>query len=114
MTQNIRLFDLYCADLFSRAKAAQLIQHVSTDADSIVLDFTGINFVSRSFADELYNVIAAQAPRTFSFAGQSQDVAMMMRIVADGRSRERRQGIQHPQMLTFETKDTLAEFLVTQ
>lgn len=114
MTQTIRLFDIYCADLFSRAKAAQLAKYVHSDADSVVLDFTDINFMSRSFTDELYNVISEQAPRTFTFTGQNQDIAMMMSIVSDSRSRERRLGVQHPQMLTFETKDTLAEFLVKQ
>ena len=114
MTQTLSLRDIYCADLFSRAKAAELASHISTDADSVVLDFTGITFMSRSFADELYNVIAAQAPRTFDFAGRSHDIDSLMQKVADGRTRERQLGIQHPQMLTFDTKENLSKFLVAQ
>lgn len=114
MTQTIRLYDIYRADLFSRAKAAELAGHINSKADSVLLDFSGINFMSRSFADELFNVIAAQAPRTFNFEGRSQDIDILMQKVADGRSRERQLGIQHPQMLTFDTKDTLAEFLIAQ
>jgi hypothetical protein len=38
----------------------------------------------------------------------------MMKKVADGRNRERKLGIQHPQMLSFDTKDTLADFLIAQ
>ena len=114
MTQTIRLYDIYCADLFSRAKAAELASHISADADAVMLDFTGISFMSRSFADELYNVIAAQAPRAFDFKGLSLDIDSLMQKVADGRTRERQLGIQHPQMLTFDTKETLSEFLVAQ
>lgn len=114
MTQTIRLYDIYRTDLFSRAKAAELAGHINSEADSVLLDFNGINFMSRSFADELFNVIAAQAPRVFSFEGRSQDIDVLMQKVADGRSRERQLGIQHPQMLTFDTKDTLAEFLIAQ
>lgn len=114
MIQTIRLYDIYRADLFSRAKAAELASHISSDADSVVLDFSGIGFMSRSFADELYNIIAAQAPRTFDFVGRSHDIESLMQKVADGRTRERKFGIQHPQMLTFDTKDSLAVFLIAQ
>ena len=44
MTQTIRLYDIYRADLFSRAKAAELASHINTDADSVVLDFSDISF----------------------------------------------------------------------
>ena len=114
MIQTIRLYDIYRADLFSRAKAAELASHINSDADSVVLDFSGIGFMSRSFADELYNIIAAQAPRTFDFVGRSHDIESLMQKVADGRTRERQFGIQHPQMLTFDTKDSLAVFLIAQ
>lgn len=114
MRQTIRLYDVYHADLFSRAKAAELAAHINSNAETVELDFTGIGFMSRSFADELYNVIAAQAPCTFAFAGRNQDIVSMMKKVADGRNRERKLGIQHPQMLSFDTKDTLADFLIAQ
>lgn len=114
MSQTLSLHDIYCADLFSRAKAAELASHISTDADSIVLDFTGITFMSRSFTDELLTIIEAQAPRTFHYEGRNPDIVTMMQKVADGRKRERRLGIQHPQMLNFETKENLSEFLVAQ
>ena len=114
MTQTLSLHDIYCADLFSRAKAAELAGHISTDADSVVLDFEGIHFMSRSFADELLSIIEAQAPRTFRFAGRNPDILAMMQKVTEGRKHERRLGIQHAQMLTFDTKETLSEFLVAQ
>jgi len=113
MIQTIRLQDIYGPDLFSRAKATQLVNYMDVDAESFVLDFTGINFMSRSFTDELYS-IDADTGKSFKYNGCNDVIAAMMQKVADGRSRERQLGIQHPQMLTFETKDKLAEFLVTQ
>ena len=39
MIQTIRLQDIYGPDLFSRAKATQLVNYMDVDAESFVLDF---------------------------------------------------------------------------
>ena len=56
MKQTIKLYDIYHTDLFSRAKAKLLSDMISSDADTVILDFEGITFMSRSFTDELYNI----------------------------------------------------------
>ena len=57
MKQTIKLYDIYHADLFSRAKASILAEMISPEADTVILDFEGITFMSRSFTDELYNIV---------------------------------------------------------
>lgn len=114
MTQTIKLFDIYHADLFSRAKAAQMLGLIDPDADTIILNFEGITFMSRSFADELYNTVIAYPDKTFIYFGRNDDICVMMEKVADGRTRERHLGIPPAQMLSFDTQSKLAEFLVVQ
>lgn len=114
MTQTIKLYDIYHADLFSRAKAAQLADYISPDADIVVLDFGGITFMSRSFTDELYNTVIAYPHKTFTYTGRNDDIRVMMEKVVDGRTRERKLGIPPAQMLSFDSPSKLSDFLVVQ
>lgn len=114
MTQTIRLYDIYHADLFSRAKAALLVSYINSDADTIILDFDSITFMSRSFTDELYNIVTSMHGKTFRYSGRNDDIRVMMEKVADGRTRERQLGIPPAQMLTFDSQSKLADFLVEQ
>lgn len=114
MTQNIKLFDIYQADLFSRAKALLLKEIISPDADTVILDFQGITFMSRSFTDELYNTVIGFPDKVFQYSHRNDDIRIMMEKVADGRTRERQLGIPPAQMFTFNNESELAEFLAAQ
>lgn len=70
--------------------------------------------MSRSFTDELYNIVIAHPDKTFSYIGRNDDLCVMMEKVADGRKRERQLGIPPAQMLTFDTQSKLADFLMAQ
>lgn len=114
MIQTIKLYDIYHADLFSRSKATQLVEYINADANIVILDFEGITFMSRSFTDELYNIVIAYPDKTFSYIGRNSDICVMMEKVADGRTRERQLGIPPAQMLFFDSQSKLADFLVVQ
>jgi anti-anti-sigma regulatory factor len=114
MKQIIKLYDIYHADLFSRAKASILAEMISPEADTVILDFEGITFMSRSFTDELYNIVITYPDKTFSYTGRNEDIRAMMEKVAEGRTRERQLGIPPAQMLSFDSQSKLAEFLVVQ
>jgi hypothetical protein len=114
MKQIIKLYDIYHADLFSRAKASILAEMISPEADTVILDFEGITFMSRSFTDELYNIVITYPDKTFSYTGRNDDIRVMMEKVAEGRTRERQLGIPPAQMLSFDSQSKLAEFLVVQ
>ena len=92
MTQIIKLLDIYHADLFSRAKASLLVENISPKADTVILDFEGIIFMSRSFTDELYNIVIDSPDKEFRYIHRNDDVRIMMEKVAEGRSRERQLG----------------------
>lgn len=114
MKQIIKLYDIYHADLFSRAKATLLADIISPEVNTVILDFEGIGFMSRSFTDELYNIVIAHPDKNFSYIGRNDDLCGMMEKVADGRKRERQLGIPPAQMLTFDSQSKLAAFLVAQ
>ena len=114
MTQTIKLFDIYHADLFSRAKASLLVENISPKADAVILDFEGITFMSRSFTDELYNIVIDSPGKEFRYIHRNEDIRIMMEKVAEGRNRERQLGIPPAQMYTFNSQSELAEFLVAQ
>ena len=114
MKQVIKLYDIYHADLFSRAKASILAEMISPKADTVILDFEGITFMSRSFTDELYNIVITYPEKTFGYTGRNDDIRVMMEKVAEGRTRERQLGIPPAQMLSFDSQSKLAEFLVVQ
>lgn len=114
MKQTIKLYDIYHADLFSRAKASILADIVSPEADTVTLDFEGITFMSRSFADELYNTVIAHPDKTFEYICRNDDICAIMEKVADGRTRERQLGIPPAQMFSFDSQSKLSEFLTVQ
>ena len=114
MKQHIKLIDIYHADLFSRSKAVELAGHINETAEEVVLDFQGIGFMSRSFADELYSITHSLPGVSFTYQGRIDVVETMMDKVAEGRTRERRMGISHPVMYKFDSKQELMDFLMRQ
>lgn len=101
MKQTIRLQDIYSADLYARSRVSELRACIDDNANEITLDFEGIGFMSRSFADEVCNIIDDLKNKTFSFTGQNDDVATMMKKVREGRSRERKRGVGNAKMYEF-------------
>lgn len=114
MIQTIKLYDIYHADLFSRANASLLVEYINPKADRVILDFEGITFMSRSFTDELYNIVIDFPEKNFHYTHRNDDIRIMMEKVAEGRNRERQLGIPPAQMLSFNSQSELADFLVTQ
>lgn len=112
MKQTIRLQDIYNVDLYTRSRASELRACINEDADEVTLDFEGIGFMSRSFADEVCNIIDDLRDKTFTFTGQNDDVATMMTKVRDGRSRERKRGVGNAKMYEFKDMESLSKFLL--
>lgn len=103
---------IYSADLFIRSRASELRKCINDDADEVTLDFEGIGFMSRSFADEVCNIIDDMGGKTFTLVNQNSDVATMMTKVRDGRSRERKRGVENAKMYEFQDMESLSEFLI--
>ena len=71
MKQTIKLYDIYSADLFTRSRASELRSSIDEKADEVTLDFEGVSFMSRSFADEVCNIIDDIPSKAFTFINVS-------------------------------------------
>lgn len=114
MKQTIQLFNIFGSDLFSRARANILYSVIDSKTDSVILDFSEISFMSRSFTDEILNIMDSNNDKSFRFINCNDIVKSMLRVVSNGREHERNLGIPHPKMYKFENQTHLAEFLVSQ
>ncbi len=112
MKQIIRLKDIYASDLYTRSRAAELRKDIIDDASDVTLDFNGIGFMSRSFADELCNIIDSLGKTSFHYINRNADVEAMMTKVAEGRNRERKRGISTARMLKFHDMESLSQYLL--
>lgn len=113
MKQTVKLQDIYSADLFTRSRASELRSRIKSEATEVTLDFEGIGFMSRSFADEVCNIMDDNKGKSFSFIGQNNDVAMMLKKVQEGRNSERKRGIDNAKMLSVDDMESLSKILLS-
>ena len=112
MKQTIKLNTIYSADLYTRSRASELRACINEEVTEVTLDFEGIGFMSRSFADEVCNIIDDNKSIKFEFINRNADVEAMMNKVAEGRSQERKRGISNAKMYEFEDMESLSKFLI--
>lgn len=79
--------------------------------DGVVLDLSGVEFVSRSFADELYNIIT-DCP-TVRTEGAHGIVAPMLAAVEQGRSKPRHRERDDAEVVEAHDMDNLAHLLMS-
>ena len=109
--KKIQLKEICGVEVLSRANVRKLYDHI--DADTEVIDMTGISFISRSVADELCIITDANPGCTLS--GGSEDVEMMLEIVRKGRNSKRDYSSKAKVSMTFNcrTMDDLRKALLT-
>ena len=74
-------------DIRSR-KSAQIIEKIiSSVQDSVIIDFKSVMFISRSFADELLNIINAYKSQEISTTNMCKNVQLMFNTVKESRSK---------------------------
>ena len=112
MKQTIKLNTIYSADLYTRSRASELRACIDEGATDVVFDFEGIGFMSRSFADEVCNIMDDNKDVKFEFINRNADVEAMMNKVSEGRRQERKRGISNATIHRFEDMESLSEFLI--
>ncbi len=114
MKQIILLKQLFGSDIFARSRSKVLRNIIDNGGDEIILDFDGVNFISRSFCDELFNLESDCQNKSLEYINRNATIVAMMQRVADGRQKERIRGIQHPKMYVFNDMESLSAFLSAQ
>lgn len=113
MKQTIKLQDIYSADLYTRSRASELRASILDNADVVLIDFDNIGFMSRSFADEICNIMDDMMNKTFELINLNEDVMTMLSKVKESRCQERKRGIDSSKMYEFNDMESLSEFLLT-
>ncbi len=113
MKQIIKLNTTYSADLYIRSRAPELRSCINENAKEVILDFEGISFMSRSFTDELCNIIDDNKDIIFEYVNLSHDIEAMITKVTESRSQERKRGISNAKIYKFEDMESLSEYLIS-
>lgn len=87
MDKAFKISELIGTDIRSRANANIIRSVIDGLNDRIVLDFANVTFISRSFADELYNVMKEHCNLTL--INESEFVKSMLTAVTQGRESKR-------------------------
>lgn len=113
MEQIIKLKNIFTSDLYARSRASELRARVLDDVNIVILDFDGVKFMSRSFTDEICNIMDDMKNKEFIFVNQNKDIMAMTTKVKEGRNRERIRGIDNARILEFNDMDSLSKYLQT-
>lgn len=81
----IYIKDLIGRDILNRISARDILDAINNlDDTTITLNFEGVQFTTRSFMDEFYNIILFQKPsgKVVHIEAMSNDLAAMLEVVS--------------------------------
>lgn len=90
MASVIKIVDLINADIRSRNNAERIRGSVSNETERYLLDFSKVKFISRSFADELCNILENYHNVAIMEDTMDSEVKNVYFIVKRSRTTERR------------------------
>lgn len=111
MEKVFNISELISTDIRSRANANIIRSAIDGIEGDIVLDFKDVKFVSRSFADELYNVMNEHDGITL--INESDFVKSMIDAVTQGRRKKRIASENTSEIKEFKDMKSLESFLET-
>lgn len=111
MEKVIGVSKLLGNDIRSRCNAEAIKNEIVLAGNTAVcIDMTGVQFISRSFADELLNIIAVIKSTRIRLANDVGEVASMIRIVSESRKRGRIVDNGNGSMIELKDMKSLNEF----
>lgn len=108
MAKTIKIAEIISNDIRSRANINIIFSAIDGVKEHVVLDFTEVSFVSRSFADELYNLINNN--KNLSIINMTPFVSSMYKTVCEGRNSKRVFSTESSEIKEFEDMKSLAVF----
>jgi hypothetical protein len=106
---RISIKDIISHEIRSRS-SADLIRPRLTAGEDNVIDMGGVVFISRSFADELYNLQLDYV--SVRFENASGDVEKMMQVVRKGRQQKRVRPTKSAPVLNLTSIEDFSDFLL--
>lgn len=111
MEKVLNISVLVSTDIRSRANANIIRSFIDGVSGKIILDFSGVTFISRSFADELYNILNEWD--NVSLANESELVKSMLEAVSLSRKNKRVQNNNTSEIKEIDDMKSLESFLAT-
>ncbi len=108
---RIKIADLLGTDIRTRAKADMIRSAIKDVNEEVILDFENVIFISRSFADELYNIV--EQNENIVLDNLCQIVQSMIDTVRSGRSSKRVFKSNDSEMKRFNDMKSLSKYLST-
>lgn len=111
MDKIFKIAELISMDIRSRANVNIIRSAIDGIEENITLDFTDVAFMSRSFADELYNLVSGH--KNISLSNMNGFVDSMYDAVVQGRKSKRVFEAESSEIKEFDDMKSLASFLST-
>lgn len=111
MDKFFKVAELISTDIRSRANVDIIRSAIDGINENIILDFTDVTFISRSFTDELYNLMSEH--KNVSLSNMNDFVNSMYNAVVEGRKSKRVFESESSEIKEFDDMKSLASFLST-
>ena len=112
MKKIIKIAELIGSDIRSRQNADHIRNSIVNYDGVIELDFNGVEFISRSFADEVYT-IAKENNDNVELRNMEGIVGSMMSVVSDSRTHKRVRKTENANIKEFSDMESLSAYLST-
>lgn len=111
MDKIFKVAELISTDIRSRANVNIIRSAIDGINENIILDFTDVAFMSRSFTDELYNLMSEH--KNVSLSNMNDFVNSMYNAVVQGRKVKRVFESEPSEIKEFDDMKSLSSFLST-
>lgn len=111
MKQTIKIKEIIGVDVRSRSNMGIVRSAIDGATGNVILDFSGVMFISRSFADELC-IMMENLKFDVAIIQTSDVVQAMLKVVSDGRKQKRVRREEKTEIREFKDIESLSDFLV--
>ncbi len=112
MEKIIKVAELISSDVRSRSNADKIRNEMIISSQDVILDFIGVIFISRSFTDELFNIIE-EFKIEVKLINMSNIVKSMTDAVKSGRNKKRVRKEDNSEIKEFDDIESLSAFLLS-
>lgn len=112
MRRIIKISELIGVDIRSRKNADHIRNSIAGCAGEIEFDFDGVEFISRTFADEVYTIVKENNDNVV-LINMEGIVDSMMSVVSEIRTHKRVRKTENANMKEFSDMESLSAYLST-
>lgn len=106
---NVSLYELIGESIRSRSNIKRLIENIDCD-NNYLLDFSNVQFMSRTFSDELYTFLKRHANVTLNEETMSKEVSAIYKVVSSGREGKRKKNDNRGDIIVLNTVEEVSDY----